>query len=242
MIEATEAAATAWTDHVQQVASHTLLPEGRVLVHGRQHPRQAPAVPAVRRRRRPLPATAATQVAADGYEGFALSGTSLAGSAASGQDARGDIVALDQATAALLEQLMASGDRPLHEMTPQEARGVMAALRGDAAPGPDMAEVRDIRVRVSGGLVPVRVLTPAVAPRGVIVYYHGGGWVLGGLDDFDAARPAARAAYRHAWWSCADYRLAPEYRFPTAVDDSWAALRLGRRSIAAELAGGPACR
>ena len=61
VIEATEPAATAWTDHVQQVASHTLLPEGRVLVHGRQHPRQAPALPAVHRRRRPLPATTATR-------------------------------------------------------------------------------------------------------------------------------------------------------------------------------------
>ena len=102
---------------------------------------------------------------------------------------------LDEATAALLEQLMASRDRPLNEMTPQEARGVVAAMRGEAAPGPEMAEVHDTRVRVSGGLVPVRVLTPAVAPRGVIVYYHGGGWVLGGLDESDAVAPPAGAAF-----------------------------------------------
>ena len=91
VIEATEPAAADWTDHVQQVASHTLLPEGRVLVHGRQHPRQAPALPALHRRRRPATGTHCDQVAADGYEGFTLSGTSLAGSAASGQDTRGDI-------------------------------------------------------------------------------------------------------------------------------------------------------
>jgi acetyl esterase len=62
------------------------------------------------------------------------------------------------------------------------------------------------------------------APRGVIVYYHGGGWVIGGLADFD--KLGRLLAHRTG---CAvllvDYRLAPEYRFPTAVDDAWAALR-----------------
>jgi acetyl esterase len=146
-------------------------------------------------------------------------------------------VPLDEATAALLEQLMASRDRPLNEMTPQEARGVVAAMRGEAAPGPEMAEVHDTRVRVSGGLIPVRVLTPALAPHGVIVYYHGGGWVLGGLDESDAV--ARRLAQRS---QCVvvmpGYRLAPEYRFPTAVDDSWAALGWAAE-YAAGLAGGP---
>jgi acetyl esterase len=138
-------------------------------------------------------------------------------------------MALDQATTALLEQLAASGGRPLHELSPAEARGVMAAMRGEQAPGPEMASVRDTRVRASGGFVPVRVLIPVErpgwpAPRGVIVYYHGGGWVIGGLADFD--KLGRLLAHRTG---CAvllvDYRLAPEYRFPTAVDDAWAALR-----------------
>jgi acetyl esterase len=133
-------------------------------------------------------------------------------------------MALDQATTALLEQLAASGARPLHELSPAEARGVMAALRAEQEPGPDMASVRDTRVRASGGFVPVRVLVPVDRPRGVIVYYHGGGWVIGGLADFD--KLGRLLAHRTG---CAvllvDYRLAPEYRFPTAVDDAWAALR-----------------
>jgi acetyl esterase len=133
-------------------------------------------------------------------------------------------MALDQATTALLEQMAASGLKPLQELTPAEARGRMAALRGEAPPGPDMASVRDTRVRASGGFVPVRVLTPVPRPRGVIVYYHGGGWVIGGLVDFD--RLGRQLAQRTG---CVvilvDYRLAPEYRFPTAVDDAWAALR-----------------
>jgi acetyl esterase len=133
-------------------------------------------------------------------------------------------MALDQATTALLEEMAASGLKPLQELTPAEARGRMAAMRGEAPPGPDMASVRDTRVRASGGFVPVRVLTPAEHPRGVIVYYHGGGWVIGGLADFDKlGRLLAQRT------GCVvilvDYRLAPEYRFPTAVDDSWAALR-----------------
>ena len=144
-------------------------------------------------------------------------------------------MALDQATTALLEGMAASGLKPLHELGPAEARGVMAAMRGETPPGPDMASVRDTRVRASGGFVPVRVLAPVARPRGVIVYYHGGGWVIGGLDDFD--RLGRLLAQRTG---CAvvlvDYRLAPEYRYPTAVDDSWAALRWADEHRA-ELAG-----
>ena len=65
---------------------------------------------------------------------------------------------------------------------------------------------------------------PTDAPRGVFIYYHGGGWVIGGnIDEFDTLgrKLAARTG-------CAvvlvDYRLAPEHRYPVAVDDSYAAL------------------
>ena len=133
-------------------------------------------------------------------------------------------MALDQATTALLEEMKASGLKPLQELTPAEARGRMAALRGDAPPGPDMRTVRHTRVRASGGFVPVRILIPADQPRGVIVYYHGGGWVIGGLADFDKLGRLL-AKQTGCTVILVDYRLAPEYRFPTAVDDSWAALR-----------------
>ena len=143
-------------------------------------------------------------------------------------------MALDEATTALLAEMAASGLGPLHELTPPEARGRMAAMRGEGPPGPDMT-VRDTRVRASGGFVPVRILTPVERPRGVIVYYHGGGWVIGGLDDFD--RLGRLLAQRTGCTVIlVDYRLAPEYRFPTAVDDSWAALRWADEHRA-ELAG-----
>lgn len=144
-------------------------------------------------------------------------------------------MALDQATTALLEAMAALGLKPLHEQTPAEARGRMAAMRGEQAPGPDMASVRDLRVKASGGFVPIRVLTPVAEPRGVIVYYHGGGWVIGSLADFDKLGRIL-AQRTGCTVLLADYRLAPEYRFPTAVDDSWAVLRWADERRA-ELAG-----
>jgi acetyl esterase len=144
-------------------------------------------------------------------------------------------MALDQATTALLEQLAASGRRPLLELTPREAREQSVAMRAGAEPGPEVASVRDTRVRVTGGFVPLRVLTPAGQPRGIIVYYHGGGWVLGDLDGYDRLGRVL-AQRTECTVVLVDYRLAPEYRFPVAVDDSWAALRWADERRA-ELAG-----
>ena len=143
---------------------------------------------------------------------------------------------LDEATAALLAQLAAAGTLPLHEMTPRDARAMMAA-DGPAAPAPEMAAVRDALISVSGGHVPVRVLTPGGRPRAVIVYYHGGGWVLGALDEVDAL--GRQLAHRTgSVVVLVDYRLAPEFRFPIAVDDSWAALQWTAEHLT-ELADGP---
>lgn len=131
---------------------------------------------------------------------------------------------LDKESAALLEQMEAEGIKPIAEMTVEEARGLTAMLADLYGEGPEMAKVRNGRVRVSGGFVPYRLLIPSENPKGVIVYYHGGGWVIGALDDFETfGRILAQRT------GCAvmlvDYRMAPEYRFPTAVDDAWAALR-----------------
>lgn len=130
---------------------------------------------------------------------------------------------LDQATAALLAQVAASGAKPLTELTPAQARRLEASAAG-GDPGPAMANITDMRVRAGGGSVPVRVLTPRSNPRGVIAYYHGGGWVLGGISAFE---PLGRhiAARTSCTVVLVGYRLAPEYRFPTAVEDSWAALQ-----------------
>ncbi len=82
----------------------------------------------------------------------------------------------------------------------------------------------------------MRVLVPEGAPRGVFIYYHGGGWVIGAMEEFDTL--GRRLA---AGTGCAvvlvDYRLAPEYRYPAAVDDAYAALEWVAGRVG-EIAGG----
>ena len=133
-------------------------------------------------------------------------------------------MALDDASSALLAQMLSARPQPITELTPVQAREMIAATRGQQPPGPEMARVQNIRISVAGGSAGVRVLVPSQAPRGVIVYYHGGGWVLGSVSDSDLlGRHLAQRT------GCAvvlvGYRLAPEYRYPTAVEDSLAALR-----------------
>lgn len=132
-------------------------------------------------------------------------------------------MALDEATSQLLGQMAESGAKPLHEMTPEEARGFGATLQEMYGEGPGMSRVEDLAVPGSGGDIPVRVLVPEGTVRGVIVYYHGGGWVIGALGEFDTlGRTLAEGT------SCAvvlvDYRLAPEHRYPAAAEDAWSAL------------------
>ncbi|MFF0446785.1 alpha/beta hydrolase [Streptomyces sp. NPDC004609] len=134
-------------------------------------------------------------------------------------------MALDTATSALLAQLAAQpGRKPIHQSTPQEARAQNAALRALYQPRPDMARVEDRTLGDGDDRFDIRLLVPDEAPSGVLVYYHGGGWVIGDLPGFDTL--GRILAHRTG---CAvalvDYRLAPEHRFPTAVEDAWTALR-----------------
>ena len=130
---------------------------------------------------------------------------------------------IDFATAELLEQMAEGGGKPLHESSVEEARELAAGLAGMNGPAPPMVRIDAHSLAVPGGAVPLRVLVPLEQPAGVIVYYHGGGWVVGSMDESDTV--ARKLAERT---SCAvvlvDYRLAPEHRYPVAVDDSYAAL------------------
>ena len=132
-------------------------------------------------------------------------------------------MALDLATAQLLQQMAEAGGKPLHESSVEEARALGAGLSEMNGPAPDMFRVEEHRLAVAGGEAPLRILTPLEQPAGVIVYYHGGGWVIGTIDESDTV--ARKLAERT---SCSvvlvDYRLAPEHRYPVAVDDSYAAL------------------
>jgi acetyl esterase len=145
-------------------------------------------------------------------------------------------MAIDEATAGFLSQLAESGAKPLHEMTPEEARGFTAALRDLFGPGPEVRTAYDEQLTSpDGGQFTVRVLVPEGEVRALVVYYHGGGWVIGNIEESDnLTRTLANGL--HAAVVNVDYRLAPEHRYPAAADDAWTALQWANEQMA-EIAG-----
>ncbi|GAB3661482.1 alpha/beta hydrolase [Actinocorallia lasiicapitis] len=115
-----------------------------------------------------------------------------------------------------------------------EAKRAMAEL-----PRLTVGEVRD----VDAGGVPARLYRPEGVPDGpVMVFFHGGGWVIGDVESYDPVVRALVAASRVAFLSV-DYRLAPEHPYPAAVDDAepavrWASARFPVLGAGGESAGG----
>lgn len=106
--------------------------------------------------------------------------------------------------------------------------------------GPDMHAVREVAIPVEGGSIGARLYLPVARPAGLCVYFHGGGWTLGALDDFDALVRTLAARSGAAFLSV-DYRLAPEHPFPVPVEDAiaavrWAAANSARLGAGAHLA------
>ena len=130
---------------------------------------------------------------------------------------------------ALLDFIEQRAIPPTHTLTPTEARSANRDRRAVRQPDPPaVAQVQ--RLQATGGrhsAIPMRLYRPLSPPAGalpVLVYFHGGGWVIGDLDTHDTlCRELANAA------GCAvvavDYRMGPEHRFPAAVDDALAATR-----------------
>jgi acetyl esterase len=126
---------------------------------------------------------------------------------------------------AVLDQMAETGNPPINELSVKKARQdseAMASLQGTPEP---VASVEDRMAPGSGGGIPVRIYTPfGKSPFPVLVYFHGGGWVIGNIESSDSlCRLLANAA------GCVvvsvDYRLAPEYPFPAAVDDAYDATK-----------------
>ena len=115
----------------------------------------------------------------------------------------------------------------LPSLDPDVSVTEMRALLSDAPPGGDQrVGATDRTIPGPAGDIPVRLYLPpgARTPRSLVVFFHGGGWVIGSLDSHDALCRDLAAGTGSAFLSV-DYRLAPEHPFPAAVDDSWAALR-----------------
>ena len=124
---------------------------------------------------------------------------------------------------AFIQQLHDSGGPPLWQSTPVQAREAVAGLTELIGKGPDVEEVAELRIPVEGAEIAGRRYRPAGA-TGTIVWLHGGGWVLDGIDSSDAmCRILAQSAAANV--VSVDYRVAPEHPFPVPLDDCWDALR-----------------
>ena len=144
---------------------------------------------------------------------------------------------LDQQIEALLEQLGAMESVDYREVTPEGLRQMMKTLAAADGPPEAVASVEEARADGPAGPIPLRVYRPAGADPGggpdenagasqlpILVWYHGGGWVIGDLDTADTTcrKLANRAG---ALVVSVDYRVAPEHPAPAPLEDSWAALR-----------------
>ena len=138
--------------------------------------------------------------------------------------------ALDPAFQALVEaQAKQAAEQPLpplDQLPPDMVRaGYVMQRQSQDQNAPKDVEARDFAIPGPHGDIPVRLYTPAGAatPSGLLVYYHGGGWVIGDLDTHDGH--CRRMA---AWAGCrvmaTHYRLAPENPFPKGHDDALAAV------------------
>ena len=128
---------------------------------------------------------------------------------------------------ALLRLIEEKGLPPTHTLTPAEARRWYVERRSVTQPSaPEVAQTQSLQAAGPAGPIPLRLVRPTGStpdqPLAVLVYFHGGGWVIGDLDTHDTlCRELANGS------GCAvvsvDYRMGPEHRFPAAVDDCIAA-------------------
>lgn len=136
-------------------------------------------------------------------------------------------VTLDPQVAMLLQMQAAAGAQPMESFEPdalREAFSVQSKLT--AAPPVEMASVEDRLIPGDESDIPIRIYRPHSETIGllpVLVFYHGGGWVICDLDTHDDACRSL-AAEGDCMVVSVDYRLAPEHKYPAAVDDAWASL------------------
>jgi acetyl esterase len=157
---------------------------------------------------------------------------------------------LDPQVRAFLDYLIALNGPLLHTLSPEAGREVVAAMTPMLDDPQPVASVENRRIAGPAGEIPLRVYTPeGKGPFPVLVYFHGGGWVIGDLETHDdMCRRLTNGA------GCVvvsvDYRLAPEHKFPAAVEDAYAATKwvaehageingdAGRLAIGGDSAGG----
>lgn len=136
---------------------------------------------------------------------------------------------LDRDNLLVMEMIRASGRPPFEKLTPDEARDAYMKSRAVLQPDPeDVAETRELSCPGPHSDIALRLYRPmgttAAECLPGLVFYHGGGWLLGGLDSHDGICRVLANGARCAVLSV-DYRMAPEHKFPAAVEDCAAATR-----------------
>lgn len=154
---------------------------------------------------------------------------------------------IDPAMQAVIDKLASYNAKPIPQLTAKEARknptptdAVKALMKENNIPKPpSMVDTSGKDIPVQGGKIHLRMYTPknASGTLPVIVYYHGGGWVIADLDTYDASARGLAEQVGAIVVSVA-YRQAPEYKFPTAHNDSFAAYEWAVKN-AAEFRGDP---
>ncbi|HEY3795367.1 MAG TPA: alpha/beta hydrolase [Bradyrhizobium sp.] len=134
-------------------------------------------------------------------------------------------VVLDPDAAAVYKALQEAGRPPYETLTPAEARAYYLQARVVTNPEPpELQSIKPLSIPSPSGAIPARIYTPlklrqagGLAP--CLVFFHGGGWVIGDLDSHDVA--CRKLAHEGELIVISvDYRLAPEHKFPAAVDDA----------------------
>jgi acetyl esterase len=132
---------------------------------------------------------------------------------------------LDPQAQAVLAQIPVLTDEVVLALAPPLLRQAMAAMPGSAGPGEAVARVENRTIPGPAGEIPVRIYA-ASPQRGLpaLVYFHGGGFVIGSLDTHDGTCRSLANAIGCTVVSV-DYRLAPEHKFPAGPEDCYAATR-----------------
>lgn len=137
---------------------------------------------------------------------------------------------------AMLDSL--KGLPALSDGSPDDARKMVAAGRVRLGDGPEMHSFKDLNIPGRSGQIPARLLMPVDSPDGVIVFFHGGGWVVGALGDYDTyGRTLAKRTGLAVLM--VDYRLAPENPYPAGLEDCEDALKSVLSGQISDLPAGP---
>jgi cation diffusion facilitator CzcD-associated flavoprotein CzcO/acetyl esterase/lipase len=215
-IEPTETAVAGWVQHVNDYADITLMPQANSWYMGANVPGKPrvflPYPGGVDRYR-----TVCNEAVANDYFGFVRG-------APSGTTVRDGVIRQVQPDVAILLEMMAGLDlAPMDSMSAADARAFSETMAATRPPGPDVGEIVDGVLPGAAGDLDYRLYRPATpGPHPVVVYFHGGGWVLGSHDSDD---PMCRdlCVRSNAIFVSVDYRHSPEARFPAAADDAFAA-------------------